>query len=109
MQVSVGKESDILRLADGKSYSPEIFDYINIAVIKSYPSSILQFRVVQKHLDRFEIEIVAGSGQWKQGKKLFEQLMKRQLGENINVSFDNVTKIKREPSGKLRYFISDIN
>jgi len=108
MQVLVGKESDIVRLADGKSYSSEIFDYINLAVIKSYPSSILQFRAVQKRLDRFEIEIVAGSGQWEQGKKLFEQLMKRQLGRNISVRFNKVTTIKREPSGKLRYFISDV-
>jgi phenylacetate-CoA ligase len=109
MQVSVGKESDIVRLADGKNYSSEIFDYINLAVIKSYPSSILQFRVAQKSLNCFEIEIIAGPGQWEQGKKLFEQLMKRQLGQNISVRFDKVTAIKREPSGKLRYFISDID
>jgi len=108
MQVSVSKESDIVRLADGKNYSSEIFDYINLAVIKAYPLSILQFRVVQKSLDRFEIEIVAGSGQWVRGKKLFEQLMKRQLMENISVCFDKVAAIKREPSGKLRYFISEI-
>ena len=85
MQVSVTKESDVFRLTNGRSYSSEIFDYINLAVLKTYPSSILQFRVTQKEVDFFEVEIVVGPDQSQKGEILFAQLMRKELGEDINV------------------------
>jgi len=109
MQVAVTKESDVFRLGNGRSFSSEIFDYINLAVIKAYPSSILQFRVTQKKLHSFEVEIVIGSDNSKNGETLFGQLMGKELGENIEINFKRVPRISREPSGKLRYFISEVN
>ena len=108
MNVSVAKESDFIRFANGKILSSEIFDYINLAVMKTYPHSILQFRVTQKTEDLFEIEVVPGSGPVDRAEQLFAQLMKKQLGKNIQIHFIRVPSIKREPSGKLRYFISDV-
>ena len=109
MNVSVAKESDFIRFADGKILSSEIFDYINLAVMKTYPHSILKFRVTQKTEDLFEIEVVPGSGPVDRAEQLFEQLMKKQLGRNIKIHFKMVSSIEREPSGKLRYFISEID
>jgi phenylacetate-CoA ligase len=109
MQVSVTKESDVFRLTNGRSYSSEIFDYINLAVIKAYPSSILQFRVTQKELDSFKVEVVVGPGKSESGEVLFSQLMRKELGENIHIHFERTPQITREPSGKLRYFISEVN
>ena len=109
MEVSVTKESNVFRLSNGKTYSSEIFDYINLAVIKSYPQSILQFRVVQKALDHFDVEIIIGSDSSGRGEELFGRLLREQLGENIQIFFRKVTDIKREPYGKLRYFMSDVN
>lgn len=83
--------------------------YINSSVMKTYPSSILQFRVTQKAIDLFEIEVVPGTGQVEKAEQLFKQMMEKQLGGNIQVHFKRVTSIEREPSGKLRYFISEIN
>jgi phenylacetate-CoA ligase len=109
MQVSVAKESDIFKLGNGRSFSSEIFDYINLAVIKAYPSSILQFRVIQKTLDIFEVEVVTGQDKSGRGEELFERLMRQQLGKDIGISIRRVPEIVRELSGKLRYFISDLN
>ena len=109
MNVSVAKETDIIRLANGDTYSSEIFDYINLAVVKSYPGSILQFRVVQKELDRFDIDIVSGSDSQEQGKALFKRLIKNELGDDIKIHINAVKEIVRETSGKLRYFISEVN
>ncbi|UCC40944.1 MAG: hypothetical protein JSV96_05785, partial [Candidatus Aminicenantes bacterium] len=89
--------------------SSEIFDYINLAVMKNYPHSILHFRVTQKTEDLFEIEVVPGSGPMERAEHLFEHLMKKQLGKNIQIHFRRVPSIGRVPSGKLRYFISEIN
>jgi hypothetical protein len=104
----VTKESDVFRLTNGRSYSSEIFDYINLAVIKAHPSSILQFRVTQKELDSFVVEMIIGPDKSGRGENLFGQLMREQLGKDINVHFKRVRHIDREPSGKLRYFISEI-
>jgi len=108
MNVSLAKESDFIRLADGKILSSEIFDYINLAVMKAHPYSILKFRVTQKTEDLFEIEVVPGSGPMEKAEQLFAQLLKKQLGKNIQIHFTTVTSIEREPSGKLRYFISEV-
>jgi hypothetical protein len=35
--------------------------------------------------------------------------MKEQLGEKIKIQLKRVPFIEREPSGKLKYFISDVN
>ncbi len=108
MEVSVAKESEVVRLANGGIYSSEIFDYINLAVMKTYPSSILQFRVTQKAIDLFEIEVVLGAESVDRAGELFKKLMKKQLGANIKIHFKRVPDIERDPSGKLRYFVSEI-
>ncbi len=109
MEVAVAKESDIIRLANGETYMSGDLLYINKSVMKAYPSSILQFRVTQKTIDSFEIEVVLGTGMVEKAEQLFEQLMKKQWGKNIQINFRRVPSIEREPSGKLRYFISEIN
>jgi phenylacetate-CoA ligase len=109
MEVSVAKESDKVKLTGGKCYSSEIFDYINLAVVNKFPASILQFKVIQKAYDLFDIEIVPGDGLVDKAETLFQNLIKKQLGESININFTRVSQIKREASGKLRYFISAMN
>jgi phenylacetate-CoA ligase len=108
MNVSVAKESEIVHLADGKNCSSEIFDYISLSVSKAYPNSILQFRVVQKNFDLFELEVVPGTGPVNRAQELFKKLIKKQLGPDIRIHFKRVPGIERDPSGKLRYFISEI-
>ena len=108
MDVSIGKESEIINLPNGKKYSSEIFDYINLAIMKAYPDSIKQFRATQKKVDRFEIEIKPGSGNTKGAKELFKRLLTKELGFEVSIGATVVKEIKREPSGKLRYFISEV-
>ncbi len=108
LKVSVTKQSNIFQLSNGEVYSSEIFDYINIAVMNAYPNSILQFRVVQKTPNRFEIEFVNGSNRSAAGQALFERLIRKELGENLEIHFKKVSEIQREPSGKLRYFLSEV-
>ena len=109
MEVSVAKESDKVLLANGKCYSSEIFDYINLAVMKAFPSSIHQFRVIQKTLDFFDIEIVPGNGSVDKAEAFFKNLIEKQIGGSIKIDINRVSQIRREASGKLRYFISEVN
>lgn len=109
MEVSVAKESDVFRLPNGKTHSSEVFDYINLAVMKAFPDAIRQFRVVQKTLSHFEVEIISGYDQSGRALELFGRLTREQVGGDIQIVFKKVNKIRREPTGKLRYFISEVN
>lgn len=109
MEVSVAKESDRILLENGESYMSGDFLYINKAVTEAYPHSILQFRVTQKSVDLFEIEVVPGAESVDRAEELFRKLMKKQLGTSIKVHFKRVLSIERDPSGKLRYFVSEVN
>jgi len=69
----------------------------------------MQFRVVQKSIDLLEIEIVTGARSIDNAEELFKRLLNKQLGRNIRILFKRVSRIEREPTGKLSYFISEIN
>jgi phenylacetate-CoA ligase len=109
MKLALGKERDFIRLSNGKCYTSEILVYITRAVIEKYPSSILHFRAIQKNFNLLEIEIVGGSGSVDQAEILFSELLENQIGKEMRVIFKRVLDIKRESSGKLRYFISEIS
>jgi phenylacetate-CoA ligase len=108
MKLLSAKERDFIRLANGKYFTSEILVYITRAVIKKYPSSILQFKAVQKNYHLLELEIVAGPAYLDEAETLFKNLLSAQIGNEISIHFKLVSSIKREPSGKLRYFISEI-
>jgi phenylacetate-CoA ligase len=109
MQVSVTKERDFVRLANGEHHTSEIFVYITKAVLKQFPSSILHFKAVQKAFDFLEIQIVPGIKELDKALDLFKELLKKQLKQQIQIDFKKMSSIEREPSGKLRYFVSEIN
>jgi len=108
MDVAVAKESDLIRLEAGRTFSSELFDYINLAVMKAFPDSILQFRVTQKTCNGFDLEVVPGSKDIGAAEKLFVKHMHSALGEHNSVNIMRLPEIKREPTGKLRYFISEL-
>jgi phenylacetate-CoA ligase len=109
MEVSVAKERDFVRLPNGELHTSEIFVYITKAVLKKFPSAILHFRVIQKTLDHLEIQIVPGTKELDKALGLFRQLLENQLGQKIRIKFKRLSSIEREPSGKLRYFISEVH
>jgi phenylacetate-CoA ligase len=109
MQVSVAKDRDFVRLPNGELQTSEIFVYITKAVLKKFPSAILQFKVIQKSFDLLEIQIVPGTNASDKALQLFRKLLENQLGNTIQIKIKKRSTIDREPSGKLRYFESKVN
>jgi phenylacetate-CoA ligase len=109
MQVSVAKERDFVQLPNGERHTSEIFVYITKAVLKQFPCSILHFKVIQKAFDLLEIQIVPGANELDKALDLFRQMLRKQLGQKIQIKFKKLSGIEREPSGKLRYFISEVH
>ena len=102
------KVVDLVRTSAGAVASGQFFDYILIELIDQGKRGIRQFLVVQKELDRFEVQVVPGVGLDQGSLDLFERLMRERLGAQIQVTFEVVAEIPREPAGKIRCFRSEL-
>ena len=106
MEVSIGREWDLIRLEDGRTLHPDILHL-------SHGNSILfenirQYKVFQRSLSHFFIQIEAKPGSESLVTDAFSTFVRDKLGEAITVDFEFVEQIPREKSGKLRYFVSEV-
>jgi len=102
------KVVDLVSTSSGGVASGQFFDYILIELIDRGLRGIRQFLVIQKSLDRFIVQVVPGPEFGPECLELFERRMRQQLGEQIEVAFEKVSEIPREPAGKIRCFRSEI-
>jgi hypothetical protein len=78
--------------------------------MKDPMNGIRQFRVTQKKIDTFLIEIVSDGNFSEHSKVNFANLFKSQLDEKeLVLIFEVKEKIEPLPSGKLIYFISELD
>ncbi|MFC1570495.1 phenylacetate--CoA ligase family protein [Candidatus Omnitrophota bacterium] len=106
MELKIAKEVELIHTLSGKTFTGEIFDNINQAL--NDKRWIKQFRVTQKSIKDFEVEIVRGEVFSENYLEIFRKEMIKVLGPEIKVTFTFVPQIKREPSGKLKYFVSEL-
>jgi len=109
MNISVAKERDFIVLSNGERHTSEILVYITRAVLEKYPDAILHFRALQKNAESLEVEIVPGSGDMDEALRYFRRLLSKQTKGLIDIHIRTVQKLEREPTGKLRYFVSEVN
>lgn len=110
MELDTAKLEDTILTPDGKVFSSKLFDYINLALMAKNIKGIRQFKVYQKSGDTFYVQMV-GDSEFSNNKavEFFLQKMKEFIGENIKINIEFVQEIPREKTGKLRYFVSEIN
>jgi phenylacetate-CoA ligase len=108
IEVMNTKVVDLVYTTRCSAASGHLFDYILIELIDRGMRGIRQFLAVQKSLDRFVVQVVPGPGPVGECMALFERRMRERLGEQIEVEFEVVPEIAREPAGKIRYFRSEL-
>jgi len=102
-----GRVDDFLLAIDGRVISPTVFF--------PYPFEdvdwIRQFRVIQESRKKLVIQVAAKETLANQDRivRNAESKIRGLFGEDMEVEFDFVEKIPRDPSGKLRKVISRIN
>lgn len=100
---------EMIQTESGKKFSAEIIDYINLALMKNSNIGIRQFRITQKDLRTFVIEIVPGTNFNETSKDIFSKFFKEQLGESeLDLIFNVKKEIEPLQSGKRLYFTSEI-
>jgi len=108
MHLSIGREVDMVRLADGRVLHPEIFTPPSDTSFPVLSHSVKQFRVIQETFKRFLIEVVAARSQELLIREQFTRMVEEYLGKGFDIDVKFVFEIPREPSGKLRYFVSKL-
>jgi phenylacetate-CoA ligase len=109
LKLKGAKIIEMIKTESGKIFSAEIIDYINLALMKNPKTGIRQFKVIQKDIRTFIVEVVPNKQFNDESKVIFTHLFVEQLGEKgLTVNFDIKDKIEPLPSGKLLYFQSEI-
>lgn len=99
MKVIEGRTGDFLTALDGRIISPTVFF--------PYPfkdfAKIRQFRVIQEKRDELKIQLVV------EGNSLAEEVLheaekeiRRVFGQDMQVEFEFLDELKRDPSGKIK-------
>ncbi len=108
LKLTAGKITDLVKGTNGELVSSEIFDYINLDLIKKGIRGIRQFMVTQKSEKDFTVQIVKDEPFQEEAVRRFETRMIEFLGDGIRVDFDFVPEIPRSAAGKVRYFVSQM-
>ena len=110
MKLSGAKIIEMIRTPKGKIFSAQIIDYINLALMKNPNIGISEFRVTQKDINTFVVEIVPDNRFGEHSEYEFTKIFKAQLKEqNIVICFEKKSNIERLHGGKLLYFQSEIS
>lgn len=102
-----GRSGDMILKPDGDYLSQYtiyyIFEELNDV---GFGDAIKKYRVVQSK-NTFTVYVVKSSNYSPDAIKYIEVQMYKKIGDSINIEFVFVDEIKREKSGKLRFFIRE--
>lgn len=104
MKQIVGRVDDIVKLPNGRTFSPRGFT----AFMRQFSSSVSQFRIIQEKKTQFTMELVAGRSFSESTLYQLDAKFKEFLGADIQLNVTIVDEITREKSGKIRSIISKV-
>ena len=104
----LGRSHSVVRGANGKKFHSSIFHYI-VKSLVARSGGIRQFKVYQKSEREISYEIVKDDCFDERSEAYLRKRTLKLLGDNMKVVFKYVDRIPRDKSGKLRYFVSEIN
>jgi phenylacetate-CoA ligase len=106
MDVRAGKVGQMVKTADGKIFSEELFSYMPRSALVRGKRGIKEFHVTQTHLDRFVVKIVPSGTDLEATLRECEIGLRKVLGDSVFIEFEKVEEIARTPGGKLGFFTS---
>jgi phenylacetate-CoA ligase len=104
----VGRVSDIITTPDGRVVHSEVFDYIMREFASPANPAVTGFRATQKDRNTFDVIIVAGPAYTPAAATGIEREVRAVFGQGANVTVRTVDRIPPDPSGKIRFFLSEV-
>lgn len=100
LNVIAGRSDDTVRLADGRTLSPQGF----LASFNFLNETVSEFQIIQEAIDRFTIIVVPGPH--FDSERIRSMVASRYPSARVSITV--VERIQREASGKLRSFRSQV-
>jgi len=99
----VGRKKDVLRLASGRI----VYNHYFVSLIK-HVRGVRQYQVIQKKPNHFELKIIPEGESFNREQENYIHDVIREHLEGFTISIEIVDNIPKDPSGKLRYVISEV-
>lgn len=103
-----GRENDIITLSNGRIAPGLTFYYISRSLLESF-GGLKEFIIRQVEIDTFVFDIVSDSILDKEQIDNIKSKMDSYLMPGLKLIVNNVEKINRPISGKIKHFYSEIN
>ncbi len=103
MEIVEGRKEDFIRIKDGRLIHAAYLCY----TLKD--DTVNEFKMYQKDLNTLLVNIVKSSNFNSNTEKMLDKKLRTALGEDMKITFQYLDRIPREKSGKLRYFVSEID
>ena len=103
MEIIEGRKEDFIRTKEGKLVHAAYLCY----TLKD--DTVNEFKMYQKDINTLLVQIVKSPSFHSGSEKLLDQKLRTALGNDVRITFEYLDRIPREVSGKLRYFVSQIN
>lgn len=102
MDIVEGRKEDFIRTREDKLVHAAYLCY----TLKE--DTVHEFKMYQKSLDHLHVQIVKSPRFTNDTESELEHKLRTSLGDEMRIDFEYLQKIPREVSGKLRYFVSEI-
>ena len=102
-----GRSSQMIRLSNGRYVHSEFFHYLSDA-LDEVGCGVREFRVVQLRPDAYVMEVVPETELTSETEQSIVKWCHERLGTDIDIEVKSVAALPRDTSGKLRYFVSEI-
>lgn len=103
-----GRAYDVLKNRQGKLFHGEFIMYIFEAAQKR-DLGVNAFQVIQEDLQKFNIRVVPGKSYSSVTEKFIINKIRERFDPEADIQFEQVDKIERESSGKMRLIIGLAN
>jgi phenylacetate-CoA ligase len=99
-----GRSYDMIRNREGQQFHGEFFMYI-FEDARQRHLGIDAFQVVQTDYDHVVVKVVPTGDYGDRSEAFVRERIRAGLGPTVDVSFDRVSEIRREKSGKMRLVV----
>jgi phenylacetate-CoA ligase len=99
-----GRKTDFVVAPDGR-----VMHGLALIYVLREIEGIEQFRITQKDLQTFEVEIVPGDGYDSRGEQKIRQDFSHRLRSPVTVHVKYLSRLPASASGKFRYVISEVS
>ena len=103
MEIVEGRKEDFIRTESGTLVHAAYLCY----TLKD--DAVREFKMYQKSTDSFLVQIVKSPRFGEETERALEARLRTALGSRAEFRFDYLASIPREASGKLRYFVSEVD